>query len=633
MVRRHLLHFARTTLLCLVLLTAPCPSADAAEDKTAEAQSVTGAKEFLGAKKYFKALKLLDTAIDKSPLSAPLHLWRGNAYWAVCDYRRAIKDFDTAIAQNSECADGYAHKAVCLARLGLYDEAVAEFRQAAKRTTGDNTVILLVARSLFENKEYKAAIDYLDHIRSSEAGAGTAGSGGYVKGSGEIAAGICLTAAQARAATGDLESAIEDCNRAISCSPNHYLAYVARARIYQKQGQFERAIADARKAQEINKSKFPLAHLIIGESMLARDKIGEAELEISLALQEGGNTPSGEAQHYRALIIERKGNILGGLQNRAAALQLGYVDPPPLTVVGREVLSPDKIAAAFASIVVSERFICYSDLDRQKVERYSRLAEGFATYTENNLCPLQGEYPAFLFILHDKAAEQHFLKDRMDFTMHVHGVFLTAKNSVVTYDGAGVGTFLHEIMHKFLYNLKAHDFWADEGIPSFFEKSYGYLYQANNQTNSQDGQQNMWLVTGFAESSSTLWSWLTHKTLKLSQIVTSAKYADPSNEDAQRLVALFINKHGKLKQFLDTSFSGARGKYKYFIEATFDKTLAELDPMFDEYLSQLQKNHSDISKLPAAAIFDSESDWKNFLNSHPAISRLNDAATGAAGKH
>ena len=569
----------------------------------------------MGTKKYFRALTVLNQAIDKAPLNAQLHLWRGNTYWAVCDYRRAIKDFDTAIRQSDSAADAYAHKAVCLARLGFADAAMTEFRAAAKKKTEDATVTLLIARALFENKDYKEAADYLSSFddKSQDRGQAT--------GQRELNASIYLTRAQSKAATGELDAALDDCNKALAVSPGFYLAYAARARIFQKQNQFEKAIADAKKALEINKKKFPLAHLIEAECFLALSKIGEAELELNLAWQELGNTPSGEAHYYRSQIAERKGNLLAGLPERAAALQLGYTDPPSITVLGREVLSADKIANSLAAIVVSERFICYSDLGQDKVERFSRLAEGFATYVSQNVCDLQGEYPAFLFILHDKGAEQHFLKDRMDFNLHVHGVFLTARNSVVTYEGAGVGTYLHEVMHKFLYNTKTHDFWADEGIPSFFEKSYGYLYK-----NNPDSPQNLYLLTGFADPSNQLWNWLTHKSFKLSQIVTSAKYADPNNEDAQRLVALFLNEQEKLKPFLDLTFKGARGKYKYFIEAVFNKPLAELDPMFESYLTKLHKNRAAISKLPEAAVFDTEAEFRKFVQENSIVKAEESAA-------
>jgi hypothetical protein len=172
-------------------------------------------------------------------------------------------------------------------------------------------------------------------------------------------------------------------------------------------------------------------------------------------------------------------------------------------------------------------------------------------------------------------------------------------------------------MHKFLYDPKAHDYWADEGIPSFMEKAYGYLYKE-----TPDAPQNLHLEIGFPDSSSQFWLWLTHHALKLSQIVSSARLGDPSNEDAQRMVALFLYKNDKLKQFLDLTFKAERGKYRYFIEAAFNKPLSELDPLFDAYIADLNKNHDAINKLPESEIFGSKEEYDRFIKEHDLAATL-----------
>jgi hypothetical protein len=55
------------------------------------------------------------------------------------------------------------------------------------------------------------------------------------------------------------------------------------------------------------------------------------------------------------------------------------------------------------------------------------------------------------------------------------GVFLYKYNLFATYEDSGLGTFAHEIMHPLVErNLKDRPEWAIEGIPTFFEKFYGY---------------------------------------------------------------------------------------------------------------------------------------------------------------
>ena len=240
------------------------------------------------------------------------------------------------------------------------------------------------------------------------------------------------------------------------------------------------------------------------------------------------------------------------------------------------------------------------------------MAEGLANYTDDNVGKISGDYPAYLFMLHDKGAEQHFLSDRMGFRIGVHGVFITDKNAIVSYNGAGIGVFLHEIMHKLLYEKGEHDYWADEGIPNFFEKSYGYLKPADELTE----RQNLYLKTGYPEFSGGFWSKINSKTLKLSEIVSSAKYADHTNEEAQRLVALFLNQQGKLTRFLELTASNKRGDFRYFIEAAFEKSLSDLDPSFALYVADLQNRRNEISNLPPARVFQSKQEFDLYMQKH-----------------
>ncbi|MBU6454810.1 MAG: tetratricopeptide repeat protein [Cyanobacteria bacterium REEB67] len=576
-------------------------SPDKLTGQSIENIAIAGAKQALASKQYAKAFSILNDAIDRLPMSARLHLWLGNTYWSVNDYRSAVKEFDTAIGQNDptfDAADASAHKGVCLARLGMYDQAVRTFRQAAREKTSDPTVTLLIGRALFEDNDYKASVDYLKNFETTlDPNIQT-----------EVRTTLLLTRAEAQAGAGHSESALANLEAMLAADPKLQSALIARARIYQKLGLYDKAVADAQKAVELRRGRLPLAHMIIGECQLALKKIGEAELELNIALQEYGRTPSGEIQYYKALVLERKGDFLGSLPGKAAALQLGYMEPPAVTTLNREVLSVDKIFNLFSSVLVGDHFLCYGTFEKSKLTEYSRLAEAFAGYANSEVCPIQGDYPAFLFMLQDKAATQSFLRERMDFHTRVHGVFMTNRNAVITYNNVAVGTFLHELMHKFIYIEKPHDFWADEGIPSFFEKAYGYLSEGK-----------LHLQTGYAAPTHEVWGQISRKPYKLSEIVTQAKYADPEHEDTQRLVALFLNEQAKLKAFLDLTLKGQRGKYEYFIEAVFDKPLNELDPLFDNFQRQLLKNRETTGKLPGSEIFASKDLLDKFLKKHNLV--------------
>src|SRR5437879_13689473 len=55
------------------------------------------------------------------------------------------------------------------------------------------------------------------------------------------------------------------------------------------------------------------------------------------------------------------------------------------------------------------------------------------------------------------------------------GMYFYSPKLLATYEDSGLGTFAHETLHAFAEkDLRDGPTWADEGIPTFFEKFYGY---------------------------------------------------------------------------------------------------------------------------------------------------------------
>ncbi len=273
---------------------------------------------------------------------------------------------------------------------------------------------------------------------------------------------------------------------------------------------------------------------------------------------------------------------------RAALLELSQLaargKPPAIEVMRR-----DNITAGLDSIIATRHFIFISDIDDDRLARYATIAESFLQFINDNFYAIDdNKYPVSFFILHDKAAERAFLKERLNFPYHVHGVFMSSRNILVTYDGVGDGVFLHEIMHKVFDGVKL-EYWAEEGIPSFFEKVYGALkpqftlklgYPANNHPRMIDGQN-----------------------FQLDQIVSSARHADPSKESEQHLVSLFLYRHKKLKAYLDLLGKVPDKKYKSNVEAVFEKNSEQLNLLFKEYLQEILNDRKKIEALPPSHIF------------------------------
>ena len=78
------------------------------------------------------------------------------------------------------------------------------------------------------------------------------------------------------------------------------------------------------------------------------------------------------------------------------------------------------------------------------------------------------------------------------------GLYLPENNLFVTYNGSGLGTFAHEIMHPVVEAELPHvPSWGREGIPTFFEKFYGY--KESNRLHLKWGYQNPWRIRALGE--------------------------------------------------------------------------------------------------------------------------------------
>jgi hypothetical protein len=303
----------------------------------------------------------------------------------------------------------------------------------------------------------------------------------------------------------------------------------------------------------------------------------------------------------------------------AKKLETATHKPAPESVTKK-----DQITAGMTSFVATPHFVFIGDIDKAKLERYGAIAEGFLDYlqrkglgeTEFSLSGgaesntfkklVNSPEPVSIFILHDKMAERAFLKDRLNFPYHVHGVFISSRNLLVTYDGAGPGTYLHELMHTVLSRQKNLEYWAEEGIPSYFEKVYGAI---SPQFVLRHGYGENWFPQALSVKA------IRNVSLNLANIVGKAKHADASQEVQQRLVALFLQKHGRLDDYLALTVSNQNKGYKTFVEAAFDKPMIKLVPMFNDFIHDI-RHPANALDLPPSQIFDTKFQLHVFEREH-----------------
>lgn len=413
-------------------------------------------------------------------------------------------------------------------------------------------------------------------------------------------------------------------------------SYLNRGNAYWSICDYRNAISDYDKALALDGNLVDaLVHKGICQARLGNKEESFKSFEQAATLTSSPDVKSGNPHQIETIgkaLIE--GGRLDALQKLIDALKarnnsqfaelainLEACKDKPVT---EKVTKKDQITAGMTSFVATPHFVFIGDIDKAKLERYGAIAEGFLDYLqrkglgdtefsvssgdESNTFKKLVNSPELvsIFILHDKMAERAFLKERLNFPYHVHGVFISSRNLLVTYDGAGPGTYLHELMHTVLSRQKNLEYWAEEGIPSYFEKVYGAIAP---QFELRHGYGENWFPQALSVKA------IRNVSLNLADIVGKAKHADASQEVQQRLVALFLQKHGHLDDYLTLTVSNQNKGYKTFVEAAFDKPMIKLVPMFNSFIHDI-RHPANALDLPPSQIFDTKFQLHVFEREH-----------------
>ena len=111
----------------------------------------------------------------------------------------------------------------------------------------------------------------------------------------------------------------------------------------------------------------------------------------------------------------------------------------------------------------------------EKIKSLARFADAFIDLVNRDFFKAEFDYPIRVLVTEDPSAHRTLVSQRFGVTDPTMGLFLYKYNLLATYEDSGLGTFAHEIMHPLVErNLKDRPAWAIEGIPTFFEKFYGY---------------------------------------------------------------------------------------------------------------------------------------------------------------
>lgn len=284
--------------------------------------------------------------------------------------------------------------------------------------------------------------------------------------------------------------------------------------------------------------------------------------------------------------------LLLALAGWAAALPAAALEGRPVPAYTQT------LASRFANHAGGKYFQFHGDLPAQKLALYATFSDMFVELVEQDFFRVKTRFPIQAIVLEDKGSFKHFLRNALGVqTPPDYGIYLAEAALFVTYDGSGLGTFTHEIMHPLVEESLPHrPAWAMEGIPAFFEKFYGHV--ENGRLHVQCGYQNPWRIEMLGPK-------LKH--LKLDRIVNGSE-----GTSEKRLVTVYLNQRGKLKTFLELVQANERRGFRTHLEAAFGKPLKEIEADWKRYLQEIENDRERIMRLPMSRLFDTSDQYRQF---------------------
>lgn len=241
-----------------------------------------------------------------------------------------------------------------------------------------------------------------------------------------------------------------------------------------------------------------------------------------------------------------------------------------------------------------------------------RFDDAFIRLTNRDFFKADFDYPIRAFVAEDWKHFDEFVRQQL----HVpgpasYGMYLDSHKLFATYETSGLGTFTHEIMHPLVQrNLSSRPPWAEEGIPTFFEKFYGYW--KDDELVLFWGFQNPWRIYELGAN-------LTNLDLRaiISERNSSGYFrsVDPS-ESQRRMVSIFLWKQGRFRRFLRLIAARDKRGYGSYFEAAMETPLERVIPLWQDYLQEVAQRRTEILSLPLSTVLDSQAAFESFAKLH-----------------
>ena len=259
------------------------------------------------------------------------------------------------------------------------------------------------------------------------------------------------------------------------------------------------------------------------------------------------------------------------------------------------------------------KFFHFYYLDEGSViDEIMRFADGFVRVVHRQFFTADYEYPIRVLVLEDRERMGEYLRKEFQITDPPgFGIFIRQHNFFATYEGSGLGTFSHEITHPLVEaNLALHPLWATEGIPTFFEKFYGYW--KGDELVLNFGFQNPWRLQAIGAEL---------PTLDLQQILDYKDTQGRFRESEQRLVSMFMWRQGKFKRMLKLIEKGVPPEgYQTWFEAAMGMKVPQITPLWQAYLKELAASR-EVFALPRSTVLPDEVSYQEFSRIHNLAAR------------
>lgn len=411
-------------------------------------------------------------------------------------------------------------------------------------------------------------------------------------------------------ALGFLEKAIPDYEKALAYDSKDRTSLVGLSDIALRRDQPLKALQYCDRILEgDNRAALMCKYGNKGQALSMLGKLQESVKAYELAFNVWESDCSGDVD-LAADVGTRLADLLDQLGERTKSEAVRYRVRVALDklVSGSERLK-DELRSKFPHKLTTKHLVIYSQDKWSDSKRTGLFIEQFLDFIDGNFVRIRDDFSLNVFIFKDLFSYRSVKTQLLRGDPRSEGCYNLQVSGILIYNDCGYGTVAHEVMHAVVWSTLLYiDPWAFEGIPCFFERMYSY--EQPSAPTVRVGFQN-------AQRMNSLWKKLPGLSLK--HYAYDCLKSPIQNENANRLIAMFVQHHNKLVPYLRMAKEGRRGRYMTVLEAVFDLPIEKLEPLWQQYLEEVAKRRTLIEKTPISRFFSSKEEYNRFLQENADV--------------